>query len=118
MAYHITFPPQSNRASWIFTVLLTDYDDNPLDLTGCSALFHINGDNAWPYPGLTASTDNGRLTFPDTGIIRWFFTRDDMQSLQPIQYPTGLTLTNDDGSQTLQLSTGPLAIYDGVVPAI
>jgi hypothetical protein len=27
-----------------------------------------------------------------------------------------LTLTNDDGTQTVQLSVGPLPIIDGVVP--
>jgi hypothetical protein len=41
-----------------------------------------------------------------------------MQGLKPVQYQTGLTLTNDDGTQTVQLSTGPLNIYDGVVPAL
>jgi hypothetical protein len=31
-------------------------------------------------------------------------------------YQTGLTLTNDDGTQTVQLSVGPLPIVDGVTP--
>ena len=118
MAYHISFPPQSNRASWLFVGLITDYDDNPIDLTGCSILFHIRGDDNWPYPGLTASTDAGNLTIVALGTFQWFFTRDEMQSLQAVQYPTGLTLTNDDGTQTVQISTGPLNIYDGVVPPI
>ncbi len=117
MSYQITFPPQSNRASWVFVGQITDLDDNPIDLTNCSLLFHVSCDPYWPYPGLTASTDNGKLTIVDLGTFRWFFTRSDMQGLQPVQYQTGLTITNDDGTQTVQLSTGPLAIYDGVVPA-
>jgi hypothetical protein len=117
MAYHITFPPQSNRASWVFVGQITDMDDNPIDLTGCSLLFHVSCDPYWPYPGLTASTANGKLTIVDLGTFRWFFTLGDMQGLQPVQYQTGLTITNDDDTQTMQLSTGPLVIYDGVVPA-
>ena len=117
MAYEITFSQQSNRASWIFVGLITDLNDDPIDLTGCSAVFHIEADPSWPYPGLTASTDNGKLTFIDVGMFRWFFTREDMQMLQPIQYRTGFTITNDDGTQTVQFSTGPLSIYDGIVPA-
>lgn len=114
--YHITFPPQSNRASWLFVGQITDYDDNLIDLTDCSLVFHIQCDPHWPYPGLTASTDNGKLTVVGLGTFRWFFTLDDMQGLYPVQYQTGLTVTNDDGTQTVQLATGPLAIYDGVVP--
>jgi hypothetical protein len=116
--YHIQFPPQSNRASWLFVGQITDWDDNPIDLTGCSLLFHVQATDEFPYPGLTASTANGRLTIVGLGTFRWFFTLADMQGLNPIQYQTGLTLTNDDGSQTVQLATGPLAIYDGVVPPI
>ena len=40
-----------------------------------------------------------------------------MEGLSPGTYDTGLTLTNNDGTQTLQLSVGPLPIVDGVVPA-
>jgi hypothetical protein len=39
-----------------------------------------------------------------------------MHGLEPGTYDTGLTLTNDDGTQTIQLSVGPLPIVDGVVP--
>jgi hypothetical protein len=39
-----------------------------------------------------------------------------MSQLCQGQYDTGLTLTNDDGTQTVQLSVGPLSIVDGVVP--
>jgi hypothetical protein len=65
---------------------------------------------------LEASTDNGKLTIVDLGTFRWFFTLEDMRSLCAQQHNTGLTLTNDDGTQTVQLSVGPLPIVDGVVP--
>ena len=125
--YQIAFPPQSNRASWVFIGLITDLDNNPIDLTGCSMAFQIrppSGDR-WSGHGystnnargsLLASTNNGKITFIDIGTFRWFFTLQDMRSLWPGTYETGLTLTNDDGTQTVQLSVGPLPIVDGVVP--
>jgi hypothetical protein len=115
--YQVTFPPQSNRASWVFIGQVTDLDDNPIDLTGLPMVFAItdvvNGNGGQ----LIASTDNGKLTIVGPGTFRWFFTLDDMQGLCPGQHQTGLTLTNDDGTQTVQLSVGPLNIVDGVVPA-
>ena len=120
--YHVTFPPQSNRASWVFIGLVTDLDDNPIDLSGCSMVFQISAKSrAGSYDDsasglLTASTDNGKLTIVDIGTFRWFFTVADMRTLMPITYDTGLALTNDDGTQTVQLSVGPLTIVDGVVP--
>lgn len=115
--YQVTFPEQSNRASWAFVGLITDLDDNPIDLTGCSLVFAVNrcksgdGNNA-----LLASTDNGKLTIIDVGKFRWFFTVEEMGTLCAAQYDTGLTLTNDDGTQTVQLLVGPLPIVDGIVP--
>lgn len=112
--YHITFPPQSNRASWVFIGLVTDLDDNPIDLSRCSMVFAVRDKNG---RRLEASTANGKLIIVALGTFRWFFTLDDMQGFCPGQCDTGLTLTNDDGTQTIQLSVGPLPIVDGVVPA-
>jgi hypothetical protein len=123
MSYHITFPPQSNRASWIFVAQFTDFDNDPIDLSNCSLVFAIrsprrDGDGYGFHPGeaLIASTENGKLTIIDIGKFQWFFTLQDMRNLRPGTYDTGLTLTNDDGTQTVQLSVGPLPIFDGVVP--
>ena len=125
--YHVTFPPQSNRASWVFVGQITDIDNNPIDISACSMVFQISPQHANGSAGaalinqgngagsLTASTDNGKLTVIDLGTFRWFFTRDDMSCLNAGTYATGMTLTNDDGTQTVQLSVGPLPIVDGVV---
>jgi hypothetical protein len=126
--YHVTFPPQSNRASWVFVGAITDLDDNPIDISACSLVFQISPPQAnnargiggyyddRPSGSLTASTANGKLTVIDIGKFQWFFTLQDMRSLCAGTYDTGLTLTNDDGTQTVQLSVGPLPIVDGVVP--
>jgi hypothetical protein len=114
--YHVTFPAQSNRASWVFIGLVTDLDDNPIDISACSMVFQVSTPHSGlPVNGLTASTDNGKLTIIDVGKFRWFFTEGEMRGLCAGQYDTGLTLTNDDGTQTVQLSVGPLPIVDGVV---
>ena len=112
--YHVTFPAQSNRASWAFVGLITDLDDNPIDLSACSMVFQIT--DKYCSKRLQASTGDGNLTVVDLGTFRWFFTLDQMHSLDPGTYDTGLTLTNDDGTQTAQLSVGPLPIVEGIVP--
>lgn len=112
--YHVTFPPRSNRASWRFIGLVTDLDDNPIDLSTFSLVFQVNDKDGCAR--LTASTANGKLTITGLGIFQVFFTVTEMRSLCTGTYQTGLTVTNDDRSQTEQLSVGPLPMIDGVVP--
>jgi hypothetical protein len=80
--YHVSFPPQSNRASWLFTGLITDLDDIPIDLSLCSLVFQISprrgDDHDYGYSGvpsgsgsLMASTANGKLTIVDLGTFQW-----------------------------------------------
>jgi hypothetical protein len=97
----------------VFIGLVTDLDDNPIDISLCSMVFAIRNNNGCL---LEASTDNGKLTIVGTGTFRWFFTVEDMRGFCAGTYQTGLTLTNDDGTQTVQLSVGPLPIVDGVTP--
>jgi len=111
--YHVLFAPQSTRASWEFYGELTDAQGVPVDLTGCTMVFAANEKNGGGQR-LLASTDNGKITFPDIGIFRWFFERGEMGGLCAGTYETGLTIAND--TQTMQLSVGPLSITDGVVP--
>lgn len=116
MSYLIQFPPLSNRASWPFVGQLTDLNDEPLDIVGFSMVFAIRDKSGLL---LVASTDNGALTILGAeypGMFRWNFTLDQMSGLCAKTYDTGLTLTVPDGSQTVQLSVGPLPIYDGIVP--
>ena len=94
--------------------MFTDLDDNPIDLSACWLRFYVRAPNGGQ---LDASTDNGKLTIVGLGTFRWFFTLEDMQGLCPGTCETGFILKNDDRTQTIQLSVGPLAIVDGVVPA-
>ena len=116
--YLIQFPQLSNRASWPFVVLMTDLNNVPIDLTGYSMVFAIKGPNGGPVL-LTATTDKGNLTIygaSNPGMFRWNFTVQEMATLCRETYDTGLTLSLPDGSQTVQLSVGPLPIIDGNVP--
>ena len=125
--YHVTFPAQSNRASWVFVGQITDLDDNPIDISACSMVFQISPPTQEGSAGyaqanqnvggsLTASTDNGKLTVIDIGKFQWFFTVDDMRCLNSGTYKTGLVIwQNDNPSDVRQLGVGPLPIVDGVV---
>jgi hypothetical protein len=112
--YQVSFPPQSNRASWVFIGEITDLDNDPINLTDCLMTFQISDRQG--VMRLVASTNNGKIVYIDVGKFRWFFTVAEMHNLEPGTYNTGLTLVNDDGTQTIQLSVGPLPIVDGVVP--
>ena len=111
--YDLYFGPQSNRASWVFIGQITDYDDEPIDISGCSMVFTIR-DSMGRH--MEASTDNFKLTYIDVGTFRWYFSRLEMQQFCPGQCDTGLTLTNEDGTQTIQFVVGKISIVDGVVP--
>lgn len=109
--YQISFPPTSNRASWTFTGQISDLDDNLLDLSALSLRFEVRDQDGCLK--LDASTDNGKLTIVSLGIWQWTFTKDEMGTLCPGTYQTGMTLASD--TQTVQLSVGPLPIVEGVV---
>jgi hypothetical protein len=112
--YHIAFPQRSNRASWIFVGQITDLKGNLLDLSNLTLEFAIR-DPRHHSPVLEANTGNGKLTVIGLGLFRWAFTLDDMRCLHRGTYDTGMTMADVNG-QTVQLSVGPLAIIDGVVP--
>jgi hypothetical protein len=114
--YHITFPEKSNRESWVFVGLITDLNDTPIDIDGCSLVFRARPPSNVTGPGLDASTELGNLVISGAGQFQWVFTLAEMRCLCPGTYSTGLTLTSSDGVQTMQLAYGPLPIIDGVVP--
>jgi hypothetical protein len=109
--YQVNFPAQSRDASWAFIGLITDLDDNPIDLTGLTLVFSIRDKRGCVR--LTAQTTDGSITILDLGTFRWFFTLQQMQSLGCETFQTGFTATTADGTQTVQFFTGPLPIISG-----
>jgi hypothetical protein len=115
--YHMVLPEKTNRESWVLVGLITDLLDNPIDITGCSLVFRARPPSNISGPDLVASTGNGKLVISDQrGQFQFAFSLQEMRSLCPGTYDAGLTLTSADGLQTMQLTTGPLPISDGVVP--
>lgn len=112
--YRISIPAQSNRASWAFIGIITDLDDNPIDLTGLTLAFAIRDKGGCPR--LIATTDDGTITLLGVGQFRWFFTLQQMATLGVGTYPVGMTLETADQSQTVQMFTGFLPIIDGNMP--
>jgi hypothetical protein len=109
--YQVTFPAQSRDASWAFVGLITDLDNNPIDLTGMPLVFSIRDKRG--QVRLTAQTADGTITILDVGTFRWFFTLQQMNSLACETYQTGMTMQTSDLSQTVQVFTGPLPIITG-----
>lgn len=111
--YQITFPAQSNRASWIFTGQINDANTGDLlDLSALTFVFDICDQNGCPR--LSASSANGKFTILSLGVFRWQFTESEMATLCAGYYPCGFTMSNSD-PQTVQLSVGSLPIVDGNV---
>lgn len=104
----------SNRADWIETIELIDDDTGEVitDLSGVSVALEIRDLPSWCRV-LSATTDNGKITFPGNGIIQWQFTKSEMSTLCAGTYEVGITVTRDDITE--QELIGSLPVYEGVV---
>jgi hypothetical protein len=109
--YQVNFPAQSRDASWAFIGMITDLDDNPIDLTGLTLVLSIRDKRG--SIRLQASTDDSSITILGLGVFRWFFTLQQMQTLACETYQTGFTATTADLTQTVQFFVGPLPIVTG-----
>lgn len=108
--YQINFPPQLNTVDWTFTGGIKDADTgDDIDLSLYSWTFEILEPDS-TCVRLTASTDNGKFTTPETGIFQFTFTDSEMRTLCPQTYPTRLTMALDD--QSTGMAVGPLPIVD------
>lgn len=112
--YRVNFPAQSNRASWTFTGIITDLDDNPIDLTGLALVFSIIDKRGCPR--LLAQTADGSITLLSLGQFRWFFTLQQMSTLGVGTYPCGMTLQSVDQIETVPVFVGYLPIIGGNMP--
>jgi len=110
--YQINFPPQLNTVSWTFTGGIKDADTgDDLDLSLYSWTFEVLDPDSCCYARLTASTDNGKFTTPETGIFQFTFTASEMATLCPQSYPTRLTMELiSDTTQSVAVSVGSLPV--------
>lgn len=104
----------SNRADWLETIELIDDDTGEVitDLSGVTISLQVRK------PGecsalLSASTEDGKITFPGNGIIQILIPRTEFSRMQGGTYDIGLTVTRDGFTE--QEILGSLPFVDGVV---
>ena len=126
--YLVNFQQVSNSADWTDAIELRSEDDGELiDLTdwnvtmqvryGASANNYV-GTFAMPYgvsgtPVLEATTANGLITNPSTGVLTWSFPAASMMQVPAEYYDVGLIITKD--AETFQLILGVVPIVNGIV---
>lgn len=128
--YQVNFPQVSNSADWIGQVALVDDDTGEaFDTTGWSITLQVwrqtnrgQGTGAYNWaavqsinlPILEASTSNGKLTTPETGVIQWTFRATaDMNAIPAGFYEVGMIMSKSP--DTVQILIGLLPVVNGVV---
>jgi hypothetical protein len=108
--------PVSNRATWYEAVRLSDQETGDLlDLTDCSVVIEVAAfhDGICRNTVLSASTDTGAVTIPETGIFEFRFEAEQMRNVVPGVYRIGATISRD--GETAQIIIGNIRVIDGVV---
>jgi hypothetical protein len=107
----------SNRATWTFSIELTDPDtDLAIDLTGATIKVAV-AEQQSKQALLTGSTGDGKVVIatPATGgAFTITFPLADMQTLEAGLYDVGITVTLANGT-TYQLLVATLPVTDGIV---
>lgn len=109
----------SNRATWTFSIELTDPDtDTAVDLTGALIELAVR-DQQSKSPLMTGSTTDGKIVIstPATGgIFTVTFSKTDMAALPAGHYDCGVRVTLASGTSH-QLIVGTLPVIDGILDA-
>lgn len=101
----------SNKADW--TIQLTAIDEetgDEIDFTGASIAFSVKDDCGVEI--LSASTTDGKITLPTGVLIEVTFTETEMNSICRGRYALGCVYQLN--SETIQLLTGYVDVYDGI----
>lgn len=128
------FPPITNRESVTLSFYFTDDDTGEaVDLTGFTFVFEMryrmptqnvvgsgyspyydigNYDNSGP---VVRRTSSDGIEIVDVGRIEIDIPLATMRSLSPGTYEVGMTVTNDDATQTQQILIGTQAVLFGGV---
>jgi hypothetical protein len=77
------FPPTTNRADWEFDLEVVDPDDGSLlDVSSYAITLQVRRQGTC-HAALTATSSDGKITFPSVGIMRVRFPASEMKSLCP-----------------------------------
>lgn len=105
--------PVSNRQSFqLIRQIIDTATGEAIDLTGAVIVFEITRQGECS-PVLSATTANGKITFPDDYTYEIDFTVDEMRGLCPQTYNVGLTFERDD--ETTEILIGTLPVLSGNV---
>lgn len=112
--YQGSLPPISNRADWFGALELVSDDTEEVitDLIGLDVEIVLR-DRLCKTPRLTATTANGKVTTPGSGVIQWHFTDSEMSAICAGSYEIGMTITRD--GVVVQLLVAVQTILDGIV---
>lgn len=101
----------TNNADWSQQIQVNDADtDDLIDFTGANIEIEVKDQAGCLL--LTASTGNGKVTLPSTGVIQWTFPVADMTGLCVGTYRVGGVYELND--ETVSLFTGTLQVIDGI----
>lgn len=107
------FEGVSNRATWFAGVEMTDPEDDTLiDLTGAGVTATMTLRSRTRAETIIASTDDGRLTFPEAGYAVWNVPASAMQDVLAGTYECGLLATKDGA--TIQGFLVNVPIHEGL----
>lgn len=109
----INFPPVSNRADWKDNVQILNGDgDGSFDFTDAKAVVEVRRKKCGTTV-LSATTENGKVTFPAPDVVGWVFPRDEMLCVCAGPYEIGATIFRD--GETDLIFIGTVEVKDGVV---
>lgn len=108
--YRGTFPEISNRADWITEIEIVN-DDTETTIDISTATFIVELQDVGFAQKLLATTANGKVTLPATGIFRFTFTAEEMAELPEGNYHIGIRMTLD--SVRYQLFVAEVPIVEG-----
>lgn len=101
----------SNKADWIIQLTAVDAEtDEDIDFTGATISFLVK--DSCSATVLTATTTLGNITLPTGVLIEISFTETQMNALCRGRYTLGCVY--EINSETTQLLTGYVDIYDGI----
>lgn len=111
------FDAASNRATWSFSITLTDDDTgDAIDLTGATVNIALRSQEMRGVE-LTGSSTDGKITIEPPATAGQFtveFSKDDMSSLGAKLYDVGITVTLAGGT-VHQVLVATLPLVDGIV---
>jgi hypothetical protein len=110
----INVDPISNREEWTDNCEVRDQNNVLVDLSSASIVLAVQ-DRQTKVHVLLASTDDGNITIPGTGVFRWTFTETEMRGVDASRaYEIGCTLALNGTIH--QLFIGTVNVLDGIVP--